>query len=33
VPSVRFGLARRDELLALVQAQAARLSTILGFHS
>jgi DNA-binding IclR family transcriptional regulator len=32
VPSVRFGPARRDELLALVQAQTARLSTILGFN-
>jgi IclR family transcriptional regulator, KDG regulon repressor len=33
VPSVRFTPARRDELLALVQAQAGRLSTILGFHA
>lgn len=32
VPSVRFTPARRDELLALVQAQARRLSTLLGFH-
>lgn len=31
VPSVRFTPARRDELLALLQAEAGRLSTILGF--
>jgi IclR family KDG regulon transcriptional repressor len=33
VPSVRFGPARRDELLALVQAQTERLSTILGYRA
>lgn len=33
VPHVRFSQARRDELLALVQAQTERLSTILGFHA
>lgn len=32
VPSVRFTPSRRDELLALVQTQARRLSAILGFH-
>lgn len=31
VPSAYFSPARRDELLALVQAQAKRLSQILGF--
>jgi DNA-binding IclR family transcriptional regulator len=33
VPSVRFSPPRRDELLALVQSQAQRLSTILGFRA
>jgi DNA-binding IclR family transcriptional regulator len=33
VPSVRFTPARRDELLALLQQQTRRLSTILGYHA